>query len=69
MDGAKDAGSFNEFYELVVTSPQPLEAVGTSEGRLKSEGSVGSVKVEDWGRRGGGRGGRSGAGKPSDGEG
>jgi hypothetical protein len=69
VDGAKGAGSFNELYELVVTSLQPLEAVRTSEGRLKGEGRAGRVKVEDWGRRGGGRGGRSGAGEPSGGEG
>ncbi len=38
VEGAKNAGSFNELYELVVTSLQPLEAVGTSEGGLKGEG-------------------------------
>ncbi len=68
VDGAKGAGSFNELYELVVTSLQPLEAVGTREGKLKGEGRAGKVKVEDWVRRGGGGGGRSGAGEPSGGE-
>jgi hypothetical protein len=47
MDGAEGVGSFNEFYQLVVTCSQPLGPKGARDGRAKSEGGAGWVEVED----------------------
>jgi hypothetical protein len=49
VDGAEGAGSFNELYQLVVTSPQPLGAEGTRQSGAESKRGVRWVKVQDWG--------------------
>jgi hypothetical protein len=47
VDGAEGSGSFKELNELVVTTLEPLETVGSSESRMKIEGRVGrSLVVE-----------------------
>ena len=47
MDGAEGAGSFNELYQLVVTSPQPPGAEGTGQSGAKSQSGAGWVEVID----------------------
>jgi hypothetical protein len=59
VDWAEGAGSFDELNELVVTSLQPLQPVGASEGGAKGEGRAGRIEVED---RGLGRGDGGGGG-------
>jgi hypothetical protein len=54
VEGAEGAGSFNELYQLVVTSPQPPGAEGTGQSGAKSQSGAGWVEVQD--RGGGGRG-------------
>jgi hypothetical protein len=59
VDWTEGAGSFDELNELVVTSLQPLQTVGASEGGAKGEGRAGRIEVED---RGLGRGDGGGGG-------
>ena len=50
VDGTEGPGSFDELYELVVASLQPLQTVGASESGAEGEGRARRVKVEDRGR-------------------
>ena len=59
VDWTEGPGSFDELNELVVTSLQPLQTVGASEGGAKGEGRAGRIEVED---RGLGRGDGGGGG-------
>ncbi len=45
MYGAEGAGSFNEPYQLVVASLQPLIPVGARQSGTESEGGTGRVEV------------------------
>ena len=51
VDGTEGPGSFDELYELVVASLQPLQTVGASESGAEGEGKTRGVEVEDKGRR------------------
>ena len=43
--GAEGVGSFNELYQLVVASLQPLIPVGARQSGTESEGGTGRVEV------------------------
>ncbi len=51
MDGAEGAGSFNELYELVVTSPQPLPDKAEQKVRREPDGL--RFRMGEGGGRGG----------------